>query len=673
MRNSNGVLMGATKTKDLRQLLLPFFVNGTDRRSLQLFIALMSSVIAVSLGLSAWTIFIANGLITHFLPADLITGLSVMVDFAGWLVQSRALAVLTVLSVLAGCFAAWPLRGMDSRRRVAWLYVLVIFWFLLVVSALSVLITYFFRDLTNSFVARDVDGSRRGLIQIFVLLCVFIPAIYAYSFTKGAFANFWREAMTLRFFGGYLGGRFFYRISSTGVVDGVPIDNPDQRIAQDIDKFTEQSSELFFELVDSCVSAASFAVVLITIDARILLYVVIYAVFTTGLIAFVGKKLVRLNYVQLRLNADFRYSLTRVRDNAESIAFYSGERSEWARGIDTLFGAIRNQYRVIRVSSVVKSISIAFRNFTYLAPYLLLWSIYFKGEIEFGVFTQVSMAFGAVTRAFSFVVDNFNDIANLLSNGQRLTEIGHGFDLSAGDLETGPSLSASHSAPEAKLLAPGVMIHVESATLKIPSGERTLVRNLSIDLDQESRLLVVGPSGCGKTSLLRMFSGLWSSSSGVVASRGFREGVIFVPQKPYVFSGSLREQLLYPDVELDLNQERMYSLLDSVSLTSVHQTLESSEAFIDWPRVLSVGEQQRIAFARVLLAKAKFVLLDESTSALDIPTERAVYQLLRDAGAGYVSVGHRSSLLPFHDSVLELDREGGWTLFDAHDYAFPQA
>ena len=290
--------MGATNTKDLRQLLLPFFVNGTDRRSLQLFIALMSSVIAVSLGLSAWTIFIANGLITHFLPADLITGLSVMVDFAGWLLKSRALAVLTVLSLLAGCFAAWPLRGMDSRRRVAWLYVLVIFWFLLVVSALSVLITYFFRDLTNSFVARDADGSRRGLIQIFVLLCVFIPAIYAYSFTKGAFANFWREAMTLRFFGGYLGGRFFYQISSTGSVDGVAIDNPDQRIAQDIDKFTEQSSDLFFELVDSCVSAASFAVVLITIDALILLYVVIYAGFTTGLIAFVGKKLVRLNYVQ---------------------------------------------------------------------------------------------------------------------------------------------------------------------------------------------------------------------------------------------------------------------------------------------------------------------------------------------------------------------------------------
>ena len=270
MRNGNGVLMGATDTKDLRQLLLPFFVNGTDRRSLQLFVALMSAVIAVSLGLMAWTVVIVNGLITHFLPADLITGLGVMVDFAGWLVQSRALAVLTVLSVLASGLAAWPLRRMDHRRRVAWLYVLGSFWLLLIVNSIIVLLTYFLRDLTNSFVARDVDGSRWGLVQIFVLLGVFVPAIYAYSFTKSAFANFWREAMTLRFFGGYLGGRFFYRLSSTGSVDGVPIDNPDQRIAQDIDKFTEKSSELFLELIDSCVSAASFAVVLITIDARIL-------------------------------------------------------------------------------------------------------------------------------------------------------------------------------------------------------------------------------------------------------------------------------------------------------------------------------------------------------------------------------------------------------------------
>ena len=151
-------------------------------------------------------------------------------------------------------------------------------------------------------------------------------------------------------------------------------------------------------------SAASFAVVLITIDARILLYVLLYAVLSTGFIACLGRKLVRLNYSQLCLNASFRYFLTRVRDNAESIVFYRGERSEWALGVGVLIAAVRNQYRVIRVSSAVTSVAVVLRNFSSLAPYLLLWAVCFKGEIEFGVFTQVQIAFSVVMSAFSFIV-----------------------------------------------------------------------------------------------------------------------------------------------------------------------------------------------------------------------------------------------------------------------------
>jgi len=217
------------------------------------------------------------------------------------------------------------------------------------------------------------------------------------------------------------------------------------------------------------------------------------------------------------------------------------------------------------------------------------------------------------------------------------------------------------------------MVQVEKATLKIPAVERTLVRNLSLNLEQTSRLLIVGPSGCGKTSLLRLFCGLWPAASGTVASRGLKDGLMFVPQKPYVFPGSLRDQLLYPDVDQMLGAEKIQSLMESVSLKSVFDHAESADEQVDWPRVLSVGEQQRIAFARVLLAEARFVLLDESTSALDLATERAAYGLLRESGAGFVSVGHRSSLLEYHDTVLELDREGGWRLIDARDYVFAQS
>ena len=188
-------------------------MNGTDQRSLGLFVALMSAAIAVSLGLMAWTIVFVNGLISHLLPADLTVGLSVMVDVVAWLFKSRALIVLTLLSVLAGGFAIWALRGMDVRRRVAWLYVVGSFWLLLIANALTVLFTYFFRDLTDSFVAKNIEDARWGLARISVLLGVFVPVIYIYVFVKSAFADFWCEAMTRRFFSGYLGERCFYRIS----------------------------------------------------------------------------------------------------------------------------------------------------------------------------------------------------------------------------------------------------------------------------------------------------------------------------------------------------------------------------------------------------------------------------------------------------------------------------
>ena len=661
MRNGNGVLMGATNTKDLRQLLLPFFVNGTDRRSLQLFVALMSAVIAVSLGLMAWTVVIVNGLITHFLPADLITGLGVMVDFAGWLVQSRALAVLTVLSVLAGGLAAWPLRGMDYRRRVAWLYVLGSFWLLLIVNSIVVLFTYFFRDLTNSFVARDVEGSRWGLVQIFVLFGVFVPAIYAYNFTKSAFANFWREAMTLRFFGAYLGGRFFYRLSSTGSVDGVAIDNPDQRIAQDIDKFTEKSSELFFELVDSCVSAASFAVVLITIDAWILFYVLVFAAFSTGLIAFIGKKLVRLNYVQLRLNADFRYSLTRVRDNAESIAFYSGEVPEQQESTRRLGSVVKNFNLLIIWQVVISAMQRSVGYAGVFFPYLVMAGPYFSGDIDYGRFVQAGFAFNMVEGSLLFVVNRIDDLAQFTAGVGRL----EGFQSKV------EQVSRDHLGVDPVQLGAASIV-VRNADLTPPGASAPILRDLSLSVGETDRLLVVGPSGCGKTSLLRMISGLWSPSRGDVERPPTGE-LLFIPQRPYMLLGSLREQLCYPTEESRFSDDQLRHVLDEVKLGSLSQRYPDLDVKQDWPRILSLGEQQRLAFGRLLLNAPRFVVLDEATSALDVPTEEHLYALLRQRELSVISIGHRPTLKQFHDSVLELTGDGDWRLLPATSYDFDRS
>ncbi|QNJ20320.1 xenobiotic ABC transporter/ ATPase component [Synechococcus sp. A18-25c] len=666
----DNAFMTAAGVKDLRQLLLPFFVNGTDRRSFRLFVGLLVSSVFVALGLSAWTIVLVNGVLSSALPADWLTGLSVMRSFVDWGLSSAALTWISGLAVLASAVLVWFCRGMTRRRQGAWLYVVGAFWLLLIANAMLVLFSFFLKDLTDAFVDKKLAEARRSLIQVLVFLLALAPVIFAYSYVSKSLANYWREAMSLRFLGGYLGDRYFYEISSSGGGLGVVVDNPDQRISQDIEKFTTQTSELFFRLVMSVTSAFSFAFVLISINAWILLFVVIYASVSSGLIAFIGRKLVRLNYVQLKLDADFRYALVRVRDNAESIAFYSGEKGEWTRSVRSLLAAIKNQYRVIRLGAVVNSLSQVYQNMGFIVPYVLLWSVYFKGEIQFGVFTQVSQALAVVMGAFSFIVENFNELAGLLSNTRRLQELGHGFDQQSVDFESGPPLDNTTSTASSTLLLPERMVQVEEVTLRIPAAERTLVRNLSLNLDQTSRLLIVGPSGCGKTSLLRLFCGLWPAATGTVASRGLQDGLMFVPQKPYVFPGSLRDQLLYPDANQMLGLDKIQNLMESVSLTSVFDHAESADEQVDWPRVLSVGEQQRIAFARVLLAEARFVLLDESTSALDLATERAAYRLLREAGTGFVSVGHRSSLLEYHDSVLELDREGGWRLIDARDYVF---
>ena len=228
---------------------------------------------------------------------------------------------------------------------------------------------------------------------------------------------------------------------------------------------------------------------------------------------------------------------------------------------------------------------------------------------------------------------------------------------------TAAATAAAAAAPAADAI---VLRHVD---LVPPGGSRPLVRDLSLSVGPRQRLLVVGPSGCGKTSFLRLVSGLWSASRGDV-ERPEPGELLFIPQKPYMLLGSLREQLCYPQPVDRFSDEQLRHVLEQVRLAELVLRYPDLSITQDWPRLLSLGEQQRLAFARLLLAAPRFVVLDEATSALDVPTERLLYALLAERDTALVSVGHRPTLLGFHDTVLELDGYGGWRLMPAAGYEF---
>ncbi|MEY3930059.1 MAG: hypothetical protein RLZZ516_1769 [Cyanobacteriota bacterium] len=405
----------------------------------------------------------------------------------------------------------------------------------------------------------------------------------------------------------------------------------------------------------------SFIVVLWTISSKLALWLLIYSVGGTALIVFASRKLVQLNYDQLRLEADFRYGLVHIRDNAESIAFYGGEQQESREASRRLTGAIRNYDRLIVWQALISVIQRSYDYFSRFLPWLVIAPIYFAKEVDFGVFGQASIAFSQVLFSVSYIVNNIDQLAAFSASISRL----EGFQ---GKVE---AINRCEVHRDLQAVAPGAAssLLVRHVDLIPPHTDRRLIRDLSLEVGPDQRVLVVGPSGCGKTSLLRLVSGLWAPAAGEVERPPVSE-LLFIPQKPYMILGSLREQLCYPLDPQRFSDEHLRSVLEEVRLGDLVQRYPDFAIKQDWPRLLSLGEQQRLAFARLLLNSPRFVVLDEATSALDVATEKHLYGLLSQREMAFVSVGHRPTLKAFHTNVLELDGQGGWKLIPAASYTF---
>ena len=640
----------------LQRLAQPYFLPIEDSNPWQ-FLLLVAALLGIVVGL---TLLLLTGLVaasgalipqlqSRFLPGvpERVAGI--------WASPAGALVMLALASSIA-CFVAFR-NKLRQGRWLPWLLLGVIALLLLVLNGINVGISFIARNIDNAQVAYDEQGFWRIISIYGFCLVLALPIRTLQNYIIPKLGLLWREWLTKRLLDRYMSDRAYYQLNPNDE-SNAEVDNPDQRISEDARNFTGTSLDFVVGVLEALLTFFSFIIVLWSISKSLTLALIIYAIGGTTLIIFIGRKLVKLNYQQLKLEADFRYGLVHIRDNAESIAFYKGEVQESQEAQRRLGGAIQNFDRLIIWQALINMIRRSYDYLSRFLPWIVIAPIYFAKKVDFGVFSQASIAFGMVFGSVSFIVNNIDQLAAFSASINRL----EGFQSTIESLPV-PALEAKERSNHSG------SILLRDASVVPPGTNQTLVKNINLEVGPSQRVLVVGPSGCGKTSLLRLVSGLWPSGSGEVERPPLGE-LMFIPQKPYMLLGSLREQLCYPLDQARFSDSQLRNVLEEVNLAGMISRYPDLGIQQDWPRLLSLGEQQRLAFARLLLNSPQFAVLDEATSALDVATERRLYGLLAQRDMAFISVGHRPTLTAFHNTVLQLDGSGGWSLLPAANYVF---
>jgi putative ATP-binding cassette transporter len=528
---------------------------------------------------------------------------------------------------------------------------------LLVQTGFAVLINQETGEFTSALAAGDRERFWAAVRWCVLWVCGAVPTYALYYLVRDRLGNHWRRWLTYRFLGRYFGHQKFYELNAH-----VAIDNPDQRIAEDINTFTQKS--LFFGLIlmGSLIQLTAFSRVLWSISHELVYFLVLYATLGTLVTLWVfGKPLTLLNFRQLRREADLRFGLIRVRENAESIALYRGEAQEQQQIRHRFASVFDNFNQLIQRQFFLNLFQYAYSMLTLVLPSAIIASHVLSGEMEVGRAVQAAGAFTAVLAAISLVVDNFESLTRFAAGVDRLAAFYQTLSAPAHLPRPDSPVETVEGADELRL---------ENLTVQTPAPARTLLRHLSLVVEPGEGLMIVGPSGSGKSALLRTITGLWPSGGGRIL-RPAAQHMLFLPQQPYMLlGGSLRSQLLYPDPERHVDDERLLQALEQVNLPDLAERCGGLGAELDWDKTLSVGEQQRLAFARLLLTAPRFAFLDEATSALDLGNEARLYRALMATKTTPISVGHRAGILKYHAWVLEIQGEGRWQLMAAQDYRF---
>lgn len=542
--------------------------------------------------------------------------------------------------------------------------------------------------------AQDESRFWQTILIFAGVLVAYAPLYAGYTYLRDRLGLQWRQWLTEQFIDHYFQDRAYYNLAS-GTDE---IDNPDQRIAEDIRSFTQESLAFVLVVVNSLLGIAAFSGVLWGISKSLVLFLVLYAVVGTLLtIGVFGRALVRLNFAQLKKEADFRFSMVRIRENAEAIAFYQGEDRESEQIKGRFAEVFENFKRLIFWQLNLNSLTNAYEFIPFILPAIVVAPGIFAGDLEVGKVTEAQGAFIQVFFSLNLIVARFQELTSFGAGINRLytfaerlnwaessesvaaeaapetapettaesdAQSSSAEDVQEEEIQTDESIPATADAEENHPTITTEVadrLAIANLTLFTPNYQQKLVADLSLELDTGEGLLIRGPSGCGKSSLLRAIATLWNSGDGTI-SRPKAEQMLFLPQRPYMILGTLRDQMLYPNVESAPDDDKLHHILEQVNLPDLDQRFGGLDTQQDWSSVLSLGEQQRLTFARLLLNQPQYAILDEATSALDLENEASLYKQLQTTQTTYLSVGHRETLVDYHQRILDLSEHHTWQL-----------
>jgi vitamin B12/bleomycin/antimicrobial peptide transport system ATP-binding/permease protein len=534
---------------------------------------------------------------------------------------------------------------------------LVVVFLNLFIVYINVLLSKWYNLFYNSLQDKDFAAFGSLLIRFSWLAGLFIVAAVYQVYLNQMLQIRWRRWLTDRYLGAWLADGAYYRMQLTSG----ETDNPDQRIADDLRLFVVGALTLSIGGLRAVVTLVSFLGILwglsgsvtlpiggatLTVPGYMVWAALVYAIAGTWLTNLIGRPLVRLNFNQQRYEADFRFGLVRFRENTEGVALYGGEADEMRSFRARFSSVVGNWWDIMRQQKRLTWFTAGYGQAAIIFPILVAAPRYFRGEIPLGALMQTSQAFGQVQDSLSFIVTSYTDIAEWRAVVLRLL----GFERALARVRAEAAVEGVHHGT-----GTAGTLSLDRVNLALPGG-RSLMEGVSFDVRPGDTTLISGPSGAGKSTLFRAIAGIWPFGRGEI--RLPRDGRrLFLPQKPYLPIGTLREVVSYPTPPTGLDDAALREALEAVGLTDLAGRLDESA---HWAQALSPGEQQRIAFARALVQKPEWLFLDEATSAVDEDTEARLYALLRERlpGTTVVSVGHRSTLRGFHARRLVVTPNG---------------